>query len=109
MMDDLEQRLRAARLTEPSPGLDRRIEAAFREVRRDPRPTDHPHPRWWLGALAAGLSLAAGLLVSIRPTPPPPRPVVYQIEAEGRLRDLLLNPAGNTEALPRFQLPGTLP
>lgn len=110
-MDDLEQRLQRARLTEPSEELDRHVEAAFRSARRNPPAVAVLSKRhWWLGAVAAGLSLAAGLLVSIRREPPvSPSPVVYQIEPEGRLRDMLLNVASEPEGLPNFALRGTSP
>lgn len=107
MMDDLEQRLQAAPLAEPSAELDRRIDAALRAARETgPSGVVSAGPKWWLGAVAAGLSLAAGLLVSIHRAPPRPAPVVYHIEAEGRLRDMLLNPASAREALPQFSIPG---
>ncbi|HVZ63604.1 MAG TPA: hypothetical protein VG936_03375 [Lacunisphaera sp.] len=109
MMDDLEQHLQRARLAEPSADLDRRIEAAFSARRNPPAVAVVSMRHWWLGAIAAGLSLAAGLVVSIRREPPRPETVVYQIEAEGRLRDMLLNVAPEPEGLPNFAGRGTSP
>lgn len=110
-MDDLEQRLQRARRAEPSADLDRRIEAVFRSVRPNAPAVAVLSARyWWLGAVAAGLSLAAGLLVSTRREPPAaaPVPVVYHIEAEGRLRDLLVN-AADVDVLPRYAAPVPAP
>ncbi|HEY8994051.1 MAG TPA: hypothetical protein VIM71_05280 [Lacunisphaera sp.] len=88
MNDELEQRLRALRLTRPSAELDRRMDDIFRQA----SVSDASMPRhwWWLAALAAG-AVAASLVLIMNPTvvPAPPEPVVYHIEAPDVMREWL--------------------
>lgn len=85
MSDDLEKNLRTPRLAPPSVDLDRRMEkllAARPRARRG----------WWFATLATA-GVAAALFVLLSPAPvPAPRPVVYEIEAQGPLRKWLLTP-----------------
>lgn len=91
-MEDFEQQLRAKRLAVPSEDLDRRIDGAFHAARAKVR-TTRPFAWWWLAA-AAAVGAAAVLLVFAHPQTPAAHsaPVVYRVEAKGRLRDMLLNP-----------------
>jgi len=95
-MNEIEQRLKAARLPEPSVDLDRRLEDAFETARERARGSRHASWWWGVGAVAAaGLVVVAGLMSRrVPPSPPPGRAIVYQVEAQGRLRDLLVTPAG---------------
>jgi len=106
-MNELEQRLKTARLLEPSGNLDRRIDEAFDAARKGARgPRLAP---WLWGAGAAAAAAAAGLVLfaghwSRRVPPPAGRAIVYQVEAQGRLRDLLVTPAGTRGGPPPFAI-----
>ena len=90
-MDDLEQRLESLRLASPSASLDRRIEETFAAARRNATVERAPGLLWWLTRVVAGAGVAVLILVAILRPVPPAAPVVYRVEAEGRLRDMLLN------------------
>ena len=102
MMDELEAQLKRARRAAPSAELDRRLEAAFAAARRR-RSASHRGAFWWSTAIVATLGAAAALVLvaSHRPVPAP-TVAVYHIEAEGRLRDMLLNPTAPREIAPQF-------
>lgn len=103
MMDELEQRLKPARLAAPPAELDRRIDAAFAAARRRRRAARQGAFWWWTAALATAGGMTALLAVSTRRTfPTVPEVAVYQIEAQGRLREMLLNPTAPRDVLPRF-------
>ncbi|HWA86581.1 MAG TPA: hypothetical protein VG710_10190 [Opitutus sp.] len=100
MMNELEQRLKNARLAPPSAALERRIEDAFANARRRRRAARQGALWWWTAALATAGGMAALLVVSARRSFPAPVAAVYQIEAEGRLREMLLNPPPPEAGLP---------
>lgn len=91
-MTDLEQRLQALRPAAPSAALDRRLDQAFAAARRragDPRRAAY---WWWLALSSAAAAAVALLFVAPRRPAPPPVEIVYHVEAQGRLRDMLLTP-----------------
>lgn len=101
-MNELEQRLKSMRLAAPSAELDRRMDDAFLaagRTRKKPRKTVF---WWWLAALTAIGSVTALLLVSPDRSPLAPKSVVYRIEAQGCMRQMLLDPAENQSRLPPF-------
>ncbi len=113
-MDPIERELRAAKRSRPSPALDRRVEAAFAAARRRSRTRTSPWPWLWL-ATFAGTGIAAVLFIVLaRPGSPAARPSglvasapqspadVYTFEAEGRLREMLLDPAARRHGPPEF-------
>lgn len=101
-MDDLEQKLRSARLAAPSANLDRRLDDAFRAARR-PRARSHRAWFWWsLGGVTTAAAMTTLLFMSIHRPRPAPRQVVYRIEARGALRQMLLGPAASRAGRPHF-------
>jgi hypothetical protein len=101
--DDFEQRLRDIRLAPPSTDLDRRMDGLFAAAPA----TVSPRAGWWRVILLPAAGLAAALvLFSLRPSPPrvlPDRPVVYQVEPHGLMRELLLMPTARPAAMPNFE------
>lgn len=101
-MDQFEQTLKDARLSEPSSDLDRRINNAFaaaRGRRSKPRGT---RLWWWMAALLTAGSGAILIFVSAHRSLPASEVIVYEIEAQGRLREMLLNPRTTDGAAPQF-------
>ena len=100
-MDSLEQQLQRARLLAPSPEFDRRIEALFTSARQ----RSSFHHRWapqdWL-TLVASAGLAAVFVLSVHLTSPSRQMTVYETEAKGHLREMLLAPAETIE-MPEFE------
>jgi hypothetical protein len=90
-MDHFEEHLRTFRLAPPSAELDRLMDNAF-ERTADPGSAAPSWLRWWWLVLPVTGAVAAALLLTVRPrlAPAPPGPVVYQIEAQGRMREWLL-------------------
>jgi hypothetical protein len=101
-MNELEQDLRAMRLAAPSAELDRRLMDAFAAAGRTRRPALKATPWWWLAAVTTAGAVAALLLAW--PSSAASSPVVYRIEAQGRMRALLLEPPAGRERPPRFVL-----
>jgi len=101
-MDELEQRLREARLAEPSADLDRRVVAAFGAARPPVAAPRRPVSGWWLATAAAAGGVAALLWLTPEPAAPARRETVYRFEAQGRMRDMLLNTPGNDDVAPAF-------
>jgi len=100
-MDELEQKLREARLAEPSADLDRRIAAAFGAARPPVASPRRLGLAWWLAAAAAG-GVAALVWLTPEPAAPARRETIYRFEAQGRMRDMLLNAPGNGDITPAF-------
>lgn len=97
MMNELESRLRSMRLAQPSADLNARIEEAIASA-RPPEPAKWmPRIWWWLTPATATACLAFLVLLSLHNPGPIATPVVYHIEAEGPLRDMLLNADGGHE------------
>ncbi len=102
-MDELEQKLKCARLAAPSNGLDRRIDDTFAAARRRRTASRHVAAFWWgTAALATAGGMAALFVVSARPPFPVPQVAVYRIEAPGRMREMLLNPTMIRGVAPQF-------
>lgn len=100
-MDDHEQKLKHARLAAPSAALERRIEATFAAARRREK-APKPAVWWWLAALATFGGVTALVVISPRRSVPTTEVTIYRIEPEGRLREILLNPAISREPAPQF-------
>jgi len=101
-MKDLEQYLKAVRLAAPSAAFDRRMDETF---------AHHAQTRWhqtaaWsmLAALTTAGAMATLVIVLARPPVRPVQPLVYRIEAQGLMRELLLNPSARSELPPRLVL-----
>ncbi|MBI2498035.1 MAG: hypothetical protein HYV75_09055 [Opitutae bacterium] len=95
MKADFETQLRRVRLAAPSADLDRRMDSLLAPTRQTSR-------RWWLGATAA-TGLAAAILFLLSPlarSPAPTQPVVYQIEAQGLMREWLVPPFPKSQTPP---------
>jgi hypothetical protein len=110
-MDDFEQKLAARRLAQPSAELDRRVDDAFRAARGAAHPARKFAGWWWLAAATAFGGAAALVLVSTRQ---PTRvvvsvPVVYRVEAQGQVREMLLNPETEPEQPPPFTVSADTP
>ena len=99
-MDDLEQKLQSMRLASPPASLDRRIEETFAAAWRNAAEREAPGLLWWLTRVAAGAGVAALIFVAILRPIPPAAPAVYQVEAEGRLRDMLRNTVAEHDGPP---------
>jgi len=107
-MKDLEDHLRAARLTRPSPQLDHRMDILF--ASEAPGSAVPRRIRWWWLALpAAGVAAAFVFLPSRHPPP-----LVFQLEPQGLLRESLLAPPAESQTPPAMivtvqSLPSTTP
>lgn len=101
-MDELEQKLKHTRLAVPSAELDRRIDDAVAAARRRRNTSRKAAFWWWTTALATAGSLTALLVVFPRRSFPAPEVEVYRIEAQGRMREMLLGPIINRDAAPQF-------
>jgi hypothetical protein len=101
-MDDYEQKLKHTRLVAPSAALDRRIEDTFAAARRRREEARKSEFWWWLAALATVGGMTALVVISPRRSFPATEVAVYRIEAQGRLREILLNPAISREPAPQF-------
>jgi hypothetical protein len=101
-MDELEHKLKQAYLAAPSAELDWRVEAAFAAVRRRAETSRRPEFWWCLAALATAGGMAALLVVSAHRPLPASAVAVYHIEAEGRLREMLLDTSAPRDVLPQF-------
>lgn len=95
-MNDLEKHLRTIRLASPSAELNRRMQDTFKQAAGAVPSTSRASRRWWLVALPATGVAAALLLALLRPASPPVatpvRPIVYEIEPRGLMREMLLTP-----------------
>jgi hypothetical protein len=100
-MDDLEQRLKRMSLTAPSARLDQRIAEAVAAARRRQQTPRLAPSWWWTMPLAMAAGMAALFVVSERRSFPP-EVTVYRIEAQGHMREMLLNPATTREAAAQF-------
>ncbi len=104
-MNDPEKHLRDLRLAPPSADLDRRMDDAFAAA-ADANPIWRRR-WWWLTALPLGTA-ATFLFLLLRPVPEPPpspaRAVVYEIEPQGLMRDLLLTPPTRLRAPPKLSV-----
>ena len=93
-MNDSEEHLRTARLAAPSDDLDRRMRETFASAARV-QPAPLRVPAWrWIGLVAATGIAATLVLVATRsgrlPAGPPSVQVLYSIEPQGPMRQLLL-------------------
>lgn len=96
-MNDLEKELAALPLAAPSAELDRRLDHAFAAAASFPA---RSASLWWSLA-ALGVAGAAAALALVLHSPPPPAPqVVFRFEAQGALRQLLLDPPARRVAPP---------
>ena len=101
-MDDIEQRLKSARLAAPSRELDRRIDEIFSVAGKRPQRRRQPVLWWWLAAISTVCATCVVFFISSRQPLAPPEPLIYRVEASGRMRDMLLNPTARQTALPHF-------
>jgi hypothetical protein len=102
LMDELEQRLKSMPLATPSVELDRRLDEMFLLARRRRERSRKMVFYWGLVAAVGGAALV--FLMPLRRAPAAPHPVVYRIEAQGRMRQMLLNSAADRDEPPRFVL-----
>lgn len=101
-MDELEQKLKHTRLAVPSAELDRRIDDAVAAAWRRRKASRKAAFWWWTAALATAGSITALLVVSTRRSFPAPEVALYRIEAQGRMREMLLNSTMTRDASPQF-------
>lgn len=105
-MNDFEQQLRSVPLAAPSPELDRRLEQAFARAADRSRVEVTRRPRWF--ALSAAGIVASVVAVQLFRFPQPlirpgaGAPVVHWVEADLRLRELLLEMPAKSPPLPRL-------
>jgi hypothetical protein len=100
-MDEIERRLLTQRLAAPSAGLDRRIAGSFAVARATRRGS-------LLVWCSLATALAAGVVVAFfaparRDVPTLSQTVVHHFEAQGLLREMLLNPTDERDAPRAFQ------
>jgi len=91
-MNELENRLQRKQLAGPSAALDRRVAALLHAASTQairPRASRQP---WWLVTAFAATAAAMMFVVTLGPGRSEPAPVVYRIEANTAVRDLLLGP-----------------
>jgi len=106
-MDEFEEKLKALRLAEPSGEMEQRVDAAFlaaiERTRRKPR---RPRSWWWFVALASAGGLAA--VLSVAPLHSRreaiPSETVYRFEAQGLMREMLLNSSSRQPEAPHFDI-----
>jgi hypothetical protein len=110
LMDDIERKLSETRLAMPSASLDRRIDQALSAATRAAQTTPKFAWWWWAGA-ATVAATAVVLLVANHPAAPPvaSSQIVYHVEAEGRLREMLLNSDAHRDQPPPFVVSATRP
>ncbi len=102
-MNELEQQLKTQRLAAPSTALDQRISDAFAAVARSRQSSRNRQIIWWwFSAFAACGATAALFLSGTLWRHPTPKQITYRIEAQGRLRLLLLEPPASANRVPRF-------
>jgi hypothetical protein len=101
-MSDLEQLLKAARMSAPSSALDRRIEEMFAAAEERLKPSRTARCGWWLAILAPLGAATALLLVSSRSQSEPLQPVTYQFIAQGPMLQFLIEPPISATPLPHF-------
>ena len=104
-MNPLEQKLAQMKLAAPSERLDARLDETFRAARRSGRRNHRVAFLWWVGATtAAGVVAVVLLLSSDRTVSMTSMPVVYHIEAQDGLREMLLDSATNQIEPTSFEL-----
>lgn len=89
-MNELEQKLGALPLAVPSADLDRRMVETFMAVRRIRKRSSKAAFWWWVAAFSVAGGVAASLVVSLIPSHPEPDPIIYRLEPQGRMLDLLV-------------------
>jgi hypothetical protein len=102
-MDELERKLKRARLAVPSGELDRRIGDEIAAASRQRKTSRKTTFWWWMAALATAGSMAALLIVSGSRPVPAPETAVIRIEAQGRMREMLVAPSMGRDTAPQFQ------
>jgi hypothetical protein len=103
-MNDIEQHLKKIRLAPPSAELDRRMSKTLAAAAWMPRSSRRISLWWWLVALTAAGTVAGFLLMFPRARQQQFGPVVYRIEATGRLHQLLVEAPSNASSLPPLTL-----
>jgi hypothetical protein len=101
-MDEIEQRLKSSRLAAPSPQLDDRMNAAFLAAGNIDTKSRSPGVVWWLATVAVAGAIAALFFVSPHRLATEPKTIVYEAEAQGRMRQMLLGPAAAQTVSPAF-------
>lgn len=101
--DSLEEKLTAMRRREPSAELDQRANEAFRAAHV--RAQSKRNSTWWW--LVAATATGGVMVLALLATRQSPRtivsaPVVYRVETQGRVREMLLNDATDHEEPPPF-------
>jgi anti-sigma-K factor RskA len=99
-MNDIEQHLKKMRLASPSAELDRRMSETLAAAAQTPRSSRRVSHLRWLVALTAAGTVAGFLLMFPRARQQHSKPVVYRIEATGRLRQMLVEAPSNASSLP---------
>jgi len=106
-MDEFEDKLKALPRAAPSSNLDRRMDATF--SRAHDRAKDRqrrPQIWWWLAGIASAGGVAALLLVGPFRSRfgPVSSSTVYRFEAQGLMRDMLLNSNSRGTEEPHFNI-----
>ena len=108
-MNELERSLQSAPLAAPSASLDRRMGDLFAAA-HTPSRSRTAFPWAWLAGTAAFAAMLVLLLALPQGSlPPAPKTVAYQVEAQGRMRQLLLEPPAGPDSLPHFLLSSPTP
>ena len=101
-MDELEHRLKEACLPEPSAELERRMSDVFAAARERQDRSRNTLRWWWMAALTGATVAAALVAVSPRRSLPKAEVMVHEVEAHGRMREMLLNPTTIDGSQPQF-------
>lgn len=107
-MDDIEKRLKHARLLRPSDDLDKRIAQACDAAERRGKSRPNYAVWWWTAALSTSAMAAvavfpihhAGHIVTQVPVS---EVAVYEFEAQGQMREMLIQPQVTSAAAQPFK------
>ena len=108
-MKDIEQRLRDMHLAGPSADLDHRLSKMFGAVAQSTSTSRSPVSWWRLLVLVGAGAAVVFVLIQLTTGGHQTEPLVIRIEAQGQLRQLLLEPPSGANNPPCFQVNGSNP
>ena len=108
MIDDIEKHFMRARLNAPSADLDRRIALSCATAEQaNVRNRNQSNWLWWFGSFATS-GVAAVFILSLHRANDAlvqtsrAEAAVYQVEAEGQMREMLTGPSAQSTSSPKF-------